>query len=32
MLLNELLKAIQPVQVTGDSRIEITGSTLTPVW
>ena len=25
MLLNELLKAIQPVQVTGDSRIEITG-------
>ena len=31
MLLNELLKAIQPVQVTGDSRIEIT-STLTPVW
>ena len=25
MLLNELLKAIQPVQVTGDSKIEITG-------
>ena len=25
MLLNELLKVIQPVQVTGDSRIEITG-------
>ena len=25
MLLNELLKAIQPVEVAGDSRIEITG-------
>ena len=25
MLLNELLNALQPVQVTGDSRIEITG-------
>lgn len=25
MLLNELLKAIQPVEVAGDSNIEITG-------
>ena len=25
MLLNKLLKAIQPVQVTGESDIEITG-------
>ena len=25
MLLKELLKAIQPVEVTGDSDIEITG-------
>lgn len=32
MLLNELLKAIQPVQVTGDSRIEITGVNIDSVW